>query len=93
MTILSVYLLFFVLLFSVVLVVLYIRLALNKKTRKDTQIKFDNGMTVLICTYGFEVLTIKKVEAMIETAKMKMLRSEAGYTRIDQTRKIKLVKS
>jgi hypothetical protein len=50
-------------------------------------------MAVLICTYGSEVWTVKKVEAIIETAKMENLRSVAGYTKKDQIRKIKLGKS
>jgi hypothetical protein len=72
--------------------VLYVQLALNKDGRKDTQIKFDNAMTVLIFTCGFDVRTIIKVETMIETARMKMLRSVAGYTGKDKMRETKLGK-
>jgi hypothetical protein len=76
-----------------VLIVLYIWLALNKEIRKDAQIKFYSAMTVLIFIYGSEVWTIKKLEAIIETAEMKVFRNVAGYTRKDQIRKIKLGKN
>lgn len=72
---------------------LYIRLALNKETRKYEQIKFDNVMTVLIFTNGPEVWATKKVEAVTETAEVELLRSVAGYRRKDQIRKIQLRKS
>jgi hypothetical protein len=58
---------------------------LNKKTRKDTQIKLYKAMAVPTFAYGSEIWTLtKKQEARIETAEINFLRSVAGYKRIEQ---------
>jgi hypothetical protein len=60
---------------------------LNKKTRKERQIKFCKAMSVLTLAYGSEIWTEKKKKnrkQKLKTAKMKILRGVAGHTRKDQ---------
>jgi predicted DNA-binding protein (UPF0278 family) len=64
-----------------------IRRILNKKTRKETQIKFYKVMAIPTLTYSSETWTLtKKQRQNIETAEMKFLRNVAGYTLKDQIR-------
>jgi hypothetical protein len=64
-----------------------IRRVLNKKTRKETQIKFYKVMAIPTLTYSSETWTLtKKQRQKIETAEMKFLRNVAGYTLKDQIR-------
>jgi hypothetical protein len=63
---------------------------LNKKTRKDTQLKFYKDTAVPTLTYGSQIWITKKEEAKTESAEMTFLRSAAGYTRKDQIRNTKI---
>jgi hypothetical protein len=60
---------------------------LNKKTRKETNLKFYKIMAVPVLLYGSEIWTPRKRDwSRIQAAEMKYLRTVKGCTRLDQIR-------
>jgi hypothetical protein len=62
-----------------------IKRTLTNKTRKDTQLKFYKVMVVPTLLYGYEIWALNRSgKRKIETAEMRFLRHDAGYTRRDE---------
>jgi hypothetical protein len=64
-----------------------ISIALNKNTRKETQIKFSRTTAIPTLIYNCETWTLTKGQRQkAETAETKFPRNVAGYTFEDQIR-------